>query len=151
MGWSPHAGGRQPISPRVIGARPDDRRAGGGHTGGVRRGVLIVDDHAGFRAVVRTMLEADGFVVVGEAVDGDSAVRAAATLRPGVVLLDVHLPDMDGFAVSDRLAALASPPAVVLISSRPIADLRRRVAASPVAGFLSKDELSGAAISGLVG
>lgn len=114
-------------------------------------GILIVDDHAGFRAVARTMLEADGFDVVGEAVDGVSALRAAATLRPSMVLLDVHLPDMDGFAVSDRLAALTPPPAVVLVSSRPIADLRRRVAASRVAGFLSKHELSGAAITSLVG
>ena len=118
---------------------------------GVGSGVLIVDDHAGFRAVARTMLEADGFDVVGEAADGSSAVQAANSLRPSVVLLDIHLPDMDGFAVAERLAALAPPPAVVLISSRPMADLRRRVAASPVAGFLAKDELSGAALSAIIG
>jgi DNA-binding NarL/FixJ family response regulator len=117
----------------------------------VGHGILIVDDHEGFRAVARTMLEADGFDVVGEAADGAGAVAAVSRLRPGVVLLDVHLPDMDGFAVSVRLAALAAPPTVVLISSRPIADLRRRVAASPVAGFLAKHELSGAALSAIVG
>jgi DNA-binding NarL/FixJ family response regulator len=117
----------------------------------VDHGILIVDDHEGFRAEARTMLEADGFVVVGEAADGDGALAAAATLRPGVVLLDVHLPGADGFAVSVRLAALAAPPVVVLISSRPIADLRRRVAASPVAGFLAKHELSGAALNAIVG
>jgi DNA-binding NarL/FixJ family response regulator len=117
----------------------------------VDHGILIVDDHEGFRAVARTMLEADGFVVIGEAADGTGAIAAATSLRPGVVLLDVHLPDMDGFAVSVRLAALAAPPTVVLISSRPIADLRRRVAASPVAGLLPKHELSGAALNAIVG
>ena len=116
----------------------------------MRPRVLIVDDHAGFRAVARAMLEGDGFDVVGEAVDGASALRAVTELVPGIVLLDVHLPDSDGFAVSAALAALPSPPAVVLISSRPITDLRRRVGESPASGFLTKDELSGAAVSALV-
>jgi DNA-binding NarL/FixJ family response regulator len=118
--------------------------------GAVRLGVLVVDDHAGFRAAARAMLEADGFAVVGEAVDGADAVRLADRLDPDVVLLDVHLPDMDGFAVSELLARLSPRPAVVLVSSRSIADLRRRVAASPVAGFLPKHHLSGAALGALV-
>jgi two-component system nitrate/nitrite response regulator NarL len=117
----------------------------------MRPRVLIVDDHAGFRAVARVLLEGDGFEVVGEAAGGADAIRAAAVLTPGIVLLDVHLPDIDGFAVSAALAALPSPPAVVLVSSRPIADLRRWVHDSRVAGFLPKDELSGAAVSALVG
>jgi DNA-binding NarL/FixJ family response regulator len=113
--------------------------------------VLIVDDHEGFRTVARVMLEAEGFDVVGEAADGESAVEAATGLRPDIVLLDVHLPGADGFAVSRRLAALPTPPTVLLISSRPIADLRRRVEQSPVAGFLAKHELSGAAVDAIVG
>ena len=117
----------------------------------MRPRVLIVDDHAGFRAVARVLLELDGFAVVGEADDGAAAVRAVSALAPGIVLLDVHLPDTDGFAVAEEMAALPRPPTVVLVSSRPIADLRRRVRASPVAGFLSKDELSGAAVTALVG
>jgi two-component system nitrate/nitrite response regulator NarL len=117
----------------------------------MRPRILIVDDHDGFRAVARAMLESEGFDVVGEAVDGGDALAAAWRLHPGVVLLDVHLPDMDGFAVSELLAQLPGPPMVVLISSRPIADLRRRVRDSPVAGFLAKHELSGAALTALVG
>lgn len=113
--------------------------------------MLIVDDHEGFRSVARAMLEADGFEVVGEAADGESAVEASTSLRPDIVLLDVHLPGADGFAVSRLLAALPAPPSVLLISSRPIADLRRRVADSPVAGFLAKHELSGAAVDAIVG
>jgi DNA-binding NarL/FixJ family response regulator len=139
------------VAVRSNGVDPDDGSDRGHHTVGVRPRILIVDDHAGFRAVARRMLEADGFSVVGEAVDGESALRAAVSLRPSVVLLDIHLPDMDGFAVSERLAALVSPPTVVLISSRPMADLRQRVTASPVAGFLAKHELSGIAIHAIVG
>jgi len=117
----------------------------------MRSRILIVDDHDGFRAIARAMLESEGFDVVGEAVDGGDAVAAVSRLRPGIVLLDVHLPDMDGFAVSELLARMPGPPVVVLISSRPIADLRRRVRDSPVAGFLAKHELSGAAVSALSG
>jgi len=118
---------------------------------GMRPRILIVDDHAGFRAVARALLEDDGFDIVGEAADAAGAVVAASTLRPGIVLLDVHLPDADGFAASQQLAALPAPPVVVLISSRPIADLRRRLEESAAAGFLAKHELSGAAVTALVG
>jgi DNA-binding NarL/FixJ family response regulator len=117
----------------------------------VRPRILIVDDHEGFRAAARTLLEADGFDVVGEAGAGESALRATIRLAPEIVLLDVHLPDTDGFLLSERLAALAPAPRVVLVSSRPITDLRRRVAASPAVGFLPKHELSGAALGSLLG
>ena len=80
--------------------------------------VLIVDDHADFRAFARVLLEAGGFEVVGEAGDGAAALAAARELRPALVLLDVQLPDRDGFAVCERLAAGDAPPVVVLTSSR---------------------------------
>lgn len=92
------------------------------------------------------MLEADGLLVVGDASDG----AAAATLRLGVVLLDIHLPDMDGFAAVERLSCLPSPPTAVLISGRPVADLRR-LATNPVAAFLGKDCLSAAAVEAIAG
>ena len=72
--------------------------------GAVGPTVLIVDDHADFRAFARTLLEAGGFEVVGEARDGASALSAARALRPELVLLDVQLPDIDGFAVCEQLA-----------------------------------------------
>ena len=72
--------------------------------------ILIVDDHAGFRAGARALLEADGFDVLGEAADGESAVKQVRRLRPQVVLLDVQLPGLDGFAVAERLAAEPSAP-----------------------------------------
>ena len=116
----------------------------------MRQTVLIVDDHAEFRSLVRALLEADGFEVVGEAVDGESALAAAARLRPQLVLLDIQLPDIDGFEVAAQLAGAAGPPAIVLTSSRSASSYRRRLAASPASGFISKGELSGEALAALV-
>lgn len=111
--------------------------------------ILIVDDHPHFRAQLRDLLEADGFVVVGEAEDGASGLRAARTLHPDLVLLDIGLPDIDGFAVARELAADESSPPVVLTSSREAGAYGPRLAASPILGFVSKDDLSGPAIRAL--
>ncbi len=113
--------------------------------------ILIVDDHAGFRRAARATLLADGFEVVGEAADGRDALAAAERLRPAVVLLDIQLPDIDGFQVALGLAALVPPPAVVLISSRDRASYGPQLAVAPVAGFLPKSHLTGAAIRVLTG
>jgi CheY-like chemotaxis protein len=109
--------------------------------------VLIVDDHAGFRGFARRLLEADGFHVVAEAADGTSALAAVVDHRPQLVLLDVMLPDMDGFAVADRLAQTAAGSIVVLTSSREAADFGGRLEHSPASGFIHKDDLSGAALA----
>lgn len=103
--------------------------------------VLIVDDHPSFRACARAVLEAEGFDVVGEAADGASAIEAAERLRPDVVLLDVQLPDMDGFAVASELTRAGSSAAVVLTSSRDGADFGPLVAQSGARGFVPKAEL----------
>jgi len=112
--------------------------------------VLIVDDHATFRALARRMLEAHGYEVVGEADSAAAALDAVARLSPTVVLLDVQLPDVDGFAVTEELARGEHPPAVVLVSSRDASAYRRRVSGSPARGFLAKSELTGAAFATLV-
>ena len=114
------------------------------------RTVLIVDDHAGFRSMARSLLQADGFEVVGEAADGVTAIAAADNLRPDLVLLDIHLPDLDGFAVCERIAAQADPPGVILISSRAESVFRRRLAASSALGFIAKDELTAAGLFALL-
>jgi DNA-binding NarL/FixJ family response regulator len=132
-------------------ASPDAAGLGPCHDGRVERTVLIVDDHPGFRSAARALLEADGFDVVGEAADGESALAAAERLRPGLVLLDIQLPDLDGFAVAERLANSQSPPTVVLVSSRDSSAYRRRLADSPARGFIPKGDLSGAAVAALVG
>jgi DNA-binding NarL/FixJ family response regulator len=113
--------------------------------------VLIVDDHGSFRASARALLEAGGFDVVGEATDGASALAAAGELDPDVVLLDIHLPDVDGFAVAKRLEADGLSAAIVLTSSRSVTSFRRRLAANPAWRFVPKSELSGDALAALVG
>jgi DNA-binding NarL/FixJ family response regulator len=115
----------------------------------VGRSILIVDDHSEFRRIARALLEADGFDVVGEAFDGQSALAEAARLRPSLVLLDIHLPDVDGFELAVRLARFANPPAVILTSSRAINSFRRRLATSNALGFIPKSDLSGAALTAL--
>lgn len=104
--------------------------------------VLVVDDHAGFRQLARRLLMAGGYEVVGLAAGGAEAVRQAALLRPDLVLLDVLLPDLDGFGVAERLAGLADPPVVVLVSSRTRVELGARLDTAPVRGFLPKEELT---------
>lgn len=113
--------------------------------------VLVVDDHAGFRAAVRDLLEAEDFEVVGEAATGAQAVVRAGQLKPGLVLLDIRLPDVDGIAVAARLAELDPPPAVVLVSSRDAAAYGPRLRGAPARGFLPKSELSGDALRRLLG
>jgi DNA-binding NarL/FixJ family response regulator len=116
----------------------------------MRRSVLIVDDSPSFRMAARALLEDDGFICMGEAAEGAGALRALEGLRPDVVLLDIALPGDDGIDIAERMASLDSPPAVVLISSRPAAVYGDRLAEAPVRGFLAKHELSGAALSALL-
>ncbi|WP_214404908.1 response regulator transcription factor [Pseudonocardia lacus] len=116
----------------------------------MRARVLIVDDHPSFRSIARRLLVDGGFAVVGEAADGAGAISAARELHPDVVLLDVQLPDLDGFAVAAVLAAQPAPPAVVLVSSRSRADYGTRVGDSPAVGFIAKAELSGDAVGRLL-
>lgn len=112
--------------------------------------VLIVDDHEPFRAVARELLEDAGYVVSGEAADAAGALAAVAVEAPDAVLLDVQLPDLDGFSVARALTA-AGGPVVVLISSREEEDYGRRIVACGARGFIPKSKLSPAAFAALVG
>jgi DNA-binding NarL/FixJ family response regulator len=112
--------------------------------------VLIVDDHPSFRASARALLESDGFDVVGEAESGWSAIAAVQRLHPDVVLLDVQLPDIDGFEVAERLTMSGDGPCVVLVSSRDGSDYGPLIAACGACGFVAKAELTGAAVSDLL-
>jgi DNA-binding NarL/FixJ family response regulator len=124
----------------------------------VGRTVVVVDDHAGFRALAARLLTAAGWDVVASCPDGRSALAAVRELRPDVVLLDVQLPDIDGFAVLARLgeaeaeAGTEAPgPTVVLVSTRDAADYGTRIGRSGAAGFIGKADLSAGALAAVVG
>ena len=112
--------------------------------------VLIVDDHPSFRASARILLEAEGFDVVGEAETGLSAIDEVFRLHPEVVLLDVQLPDIDGFDVAARLTSRPGSPAVILVSSRDGSDFGPLVSRSGARGFVPKAELSGERVQQLL-
>jgi DNA-binding NarL/FixJ family response regulator len=112
--------------------------------------ILIVDDHEGFRASAREVLELEGYEVVGEAADAASAVEAARELLPDIVLLDVQLPDIDGVQLSKQIGAENGGTEIVLISSRDVSYLAGALADCPACGFISKSELSGAALRKLI-
>jgi CheY-like chemotaxis protein len=112
--------------------------------------VLIVDDHPAFRMSARALLEAEGFTVA-EAGSAGAGVRIAAELGPDVVLLDVQLPDFDGFQAAAQLARITPAPTVILVSSRDLADYGPLVQNSYAHGFIPKQELSGAAIRSFLG
>jgi len=108
--------------------------------------VLVVDDHAPFRRLARALLTAGGFEVVGEAADAAAALEAAARLDPELVLLDVRLPDGDGFDIAERLMEQRPPPVVVLCSTREAESYRHRLLTTRAAGFISKRDLTAPAL-----
>jgi DNA-binding NarL/FixJ family response regulator len=116
----------------------------------VTRSVLIVDDHSGFRSFARVFLESVGFDVIGEAGTGATAIEAVARLQPDVVLLDVLLPDLDGFEVTRRIREGRRPPVVILTSTRDAADFGHRIETSGARGFVAKAELSRTGLEGLL-
>jgi DNA-binding NarL/FixJ family response regulator len=113
--------------------------------------VLIVDDHAAYRSFLRMTLERGGFDVVGDVPDGATAIAQARAMRPDLVLLDIQLGDgPDGFAVAETLAALDSPPRIVLLSSRDREAYAERIDKAPVLGFLPKEEVSAEVVRDLL-
>jgi two-component system response regulator FimZ (fimbrial Z protein) len=112
--------------------------------------LLIVDDHDSFRAFARDLLAAGGFDVVGEASTAEAGIAAAAVLQPDVVLLDVMLPDVDGFAACERITADPNGPQVVLTSSHDVSTFRQPLERSRARGFIAKSEISGRALAALL-
>jgi DNA-binding NarL/FixJ family response regulator len=113
-------------------------------------GVLIVDDHASFRRCARALLTAEGFEVVGEAADGTTALEAATALDPELILLDIQLPDIDGFEVARRLLAENPKRQIVLVSSRDRNAYGPLIKESGARGFVSKGDLSRESIERLI-
>lgn len=111
---------------------------------------MVVDDDESFRRWAIAWLSAEGYDIVGEADRADTAVSWVRQLRPEVVLVDVQLPDLDGFELTELLQAEPQAPAIVLISSRDASDYGNRVSASGARGFVRKDQLTADAIERLL-
>ncbi len=118
--------------------------------GAMRRSALVVDDHRGFRAEARELLEGDGFEVVGETGDAAGAVREAGRLRPDLVVLDIGLPDASGLDVVVPIRAASPTSLVVLVSGRPAGDYGDRVEASGADAFVEKAWLAPGVLSALL-
>lgn len=112
--------------------------------------IVIIDDDPAFLARVRLLLEAEGFVVAGEALNGLDGVAAATDVAPDIVLVDVNLPDIDGFEVVERLAREECAPPVVLTSIRSAHDFGNLVERSRARGFITKADITGDALIGFL-
>ena len=101
--------------------------------------ILVVDDHALMRESVRAILETDdGFEVVGEAESAAAAVELAGSLRPDVILLDLRLPDSDGFACLDALERRLPEAAVIVFSAVDEPELVSAALDRGAAGYILK-------------
>jgi CheY-like chemotaxis protein len=147
---APHLGPRTPSGASVSGDSPE-RSTGDAHERPVPEAglVLVVDDNASFRGLAARILAGWGYEVI-EAGSIPEALACAEERRPRTVLVDIGLPDGDGFALTQQLVALPSSPRVVLVSTD--ADAGNRLAAHRVGaiGFLPKDELLGDALRGML-
>jgi CheY-like chemotaxis protein len=114
------------------------------------KSILIIDDNAGFRASARRALEEEGYLVLAEAADGGAGIETALEMRPDIAIVDIQLPGIDGFEVARQISQAASPPAIVLVSSRDRADFGSLVEDSPARGFVAKAELSSKALAELI-
>ena len=111
---------------------------------------LIVDDHPSFRRCARALLTDEGFEVVGEAESGTTALALATELDPELILLDIQLPDFDGFEVAARLLASDGERNIVLVSSRDAREYGGLIDASGALGFVAKSDLSGDTLRSLL-
>jgi DNA-binding NarL/FixJ family response regulator len=114
------------------------------------RSVLVVDDDASFRELATRTLRSWGFAVVGEAGTVAEALARADELRPEAALVDIGLPDGDGFGIARHFAALPWTVRVVLISSDSDAANHGLAARVGAAGFVPKDELLGPSLRRLM-
>ncbi len=110
------------------------------------REVLIIDDDDAFSDLAARVVTSWGHVVVGRASTASEGLACASAMRPEVVLVDIGLPDGNGFSVTEKLAAMPWPMCVVLISSDSDAANGSAALRSGATGFVPKHHLAGAAM-----
>ena len=114
------------------------------------RSVLVVDDDASFRDLAAGVLTGWGHLVIGEAASIEEALARAAELQPDTALVDIGLPDGDGFALTQQLRAMPWPPRVVLISSDSDGANAPAARRAGACGFFPKEELSSPGLRQLI-
>jgi two-component system response regulator DegU len=101
--------------------------------------LMLVDDHRMLREGLRRSLEEEGFYVVGEAADGEAAVRLVPAAKPDVILMDVSMPDMDGIEATKRILQTAPELRVVMLTMHADKDLIDQAIKAGAVGYLTKD------------
>jgi CheY-like chemotaxis protein len=112
--------------------------------------VLVIDDDAEFRALAVLLLQSHGYEVVGQEGDAASAVDAAVLLRPSAILLDVNLPDHDGFWVAQAVTEAGVSSRILLTSSEMIDVSSRMLDRCGAVAFIPKTELATTDLSALL-
>ncbi|MFI5054457.1 MAG: response regulator transcription factor [Acidimicrobiia bacterium] len=112
--------------------------------------VLIVDDQAPFRRAARAVVTATpGFEVVGEAESGEEAVEMADALTPGMVLMDINLPGINGIEATRRITAAHPEAVVMLLSTYQSGDLPADADSCGAAAYVHKEEFGPAVVQEL--
>ncbi|CAG6390677.1 response regulator transcription factor [Streptomyces cocklensis] len=103
--------------------------------------IVVVDDDAGFRRIATTLLTARGLSVVAESGDGASALAAVRAHRPHGLLIDLHLPDLDGLALARQVSGQDDPPRIVLTSTDRSLWSPEELRGAGITSFVAKDRL----------
>jgi CheY-like chemotaxis protein len=113
----------------------------------IARSILVVDDEPTFRRLARLLLASQGFVVVAEAGSVADAVSTARRVKPSAALVDVELPDGDGFELAGRLSAMPWSPRIVVTSVQSGADFTTEARRVGAEAFVLKADLARAPLT----